>query len=274
MVAQFPDIHYIGEPRPGLDVARNRGICKASGDIVAFTDDDAMVHPDWVARIRQGFEDPDVMAVTGLTLPAELETEAQYLFETHWGFGRGYVQRVFGTAYFERSRSRGAPAWEIGAGANMAFRRSVFNEVGLFDERLDVGAAGCSGDSEMWYRILARGWKCLYQPTAVVYHYHRRDMGDLHHQIYSYMRGHVAALLIQFERHRDWGNVRRILVSLPWYYAALTLKGALNGFPGRESTLPDEIRGCLSGIRFYLCNRGAEQSIRPIRRSRPTGKGV
>jgi len=137
-----------------------------------------------------------------------------------------------------------------------------------------VGAAGCSGDSEMWYRILARGWKCLYQPTAVVYHYHRREMGDLHHQIYSYMRGHVAALLIQFEKHRHWGNVRRILVSLPWYYAALALKGAFNGFSGRKYTLPNEIRGCLSGIRFYLCNRRAAHSIRSIRRSCPTGKGL
>jgi len=274
IVAQFPGIHYIREPRPGLDVARNRGICKTGGEIVAFTDDDATVHPDWVSRIRQGFEDPDVMAVTGLVLPGQLETEAQYLFETHWGFGRGYVQRVFGTAYFERSRSRGVPSWEIGAGANMAFRRGVFNEVGLFDERLDVGAAGCSGDSEIWYRILARGWKCLYQPTAVVYHDHRRDMGDLHHQIYSYMRGHVAALMIQFERHRHWGNVRRILVSLPRYYAALALKGASNGFSGRESTLPNEIRGGLSGIRFYLRNRRAAHSIRSIRRSCPTGKGL
>jgi glycosyltransferase involved in cell wall biosynthesis len=92
VVAEFSDIRYIREPRAGLDVARNRGICHTSGEIVAFTDDDAIVHRDWIARIRQGFKDPDVMAVTGLVLPAELEAEAQFLFETHWGFGRGYLQ--------------------------------------------------------------------------------------------------------------------------------------------------------------------------------------
>lgn len=255
VVSRFPDIRYIREPKAGLDVARNCGIHHTSGSIIAFTDDDATVHPDWIARIREGFKDPDIMAVTGLVLPAELETEAQFLFETYWGFGRGYLPKVFSSRSFEIARSRGVPVWEIGAGANMAFRREIFDEVALFDERLDVGAAGCSGDSEMWYRILARGWKCLYQPTAVAYHYHRRDMPDLHHQIHGYMRGHVAALLIQFERHRHWGNLRRILVSLPWYYAGLTLKGSISGFSGREQTLNAELLGALLGVKYYILNR-------------------
>ncbi len=255
VVAQFPDIRYIREPRAGLDVARNSGICHTSSEIVAFTDDDATVHPDWIVRIQQGFKDPKVMAVTGLVLPAELETEAQFLFETHWGFGRGYLNRFFGRQFFERARRRGAPVWQIGAGANMAFRRKVFDRVGPFDERLDVGAAGCSGDSEMWYRILSQGWICQYEPTAVVYHYHRRNMEGMNQQIYYYMRGHVAALLIQFEKYRHWGNLRRILVSLPWYYAKLAVKGVLNGFSGRERTLHEEILGCLSGLAFYFSNR-------------------
>jgi glycosyltransferase involved in cell wall biosynthesis len=247
---------YIREPRPGLDVARNRGIDNTSGEIIAFVDDDAIVHQDWLGRVRQGFKDKDVMAVTGLVLPAELETEAQFLFESHWGFGRGYLPRVFGNRFLEGTRSRGAPVWEIGAGANMAFRRKVFDKVGLFDDRLDVGAAGCSGDSEMWYRILAQGWACHYEPSVVVYHYHRRNMEDLYQQIHYYMRGHVAALLIQFERYRHWGNLRRILISLPWYYARLAVKGLVNGFSGRHSSLKAEICGCLSGIAYYFTKGG------------------
>jgi len=273
VVAEFPDVRYFREPRGGLDAARNSGICHTSGEMVAFTDDDAVVHPDWIVRIQQGFEDPKVMAVTGLVLPAELETEAQYLFETQWGFGRGYLSRSFGKQFLQRARSRGASVWEIGAGANMAFRRKVFDKVGLFDERLDVGAAGCSGDSEMWHRILAQGWTCRYEPTAIVYHYHRRDMEALHHQIYNYMRGHVTALLIQFERHHHWGNLRRLVVSLPWYYAGLTLKGALNGFSGRKRTLLVEILGCLSGLRFYLSNRCTGDSNAGETDPCPAGKG-
>jgi GT2 family glycosyltransferase len=249
---KFSGVRYIREPRAGLDVARNTGIQNTTGDIVAFTDDDAVVHPDWIGRIRQGFKEPDTMALTGLVLPAELETEAQYLFETHWGFGRGYVPKTFSKRFFERAKGHGVPTWEIGAGANMAFRRPIFDRVGLFDERLDVGAAGCSGDSEMWYRILTKGWTCRYDPTAVVYHYHRRTMEGLHHQLYHYMRGHVTALLIQSERHRHWGNLRRILLSLPRYYAGLVLNGLQNGFSERECTLKSEILGSLAGIRYYF----------------------
>jgi glycosyltransferase involved in cell wall biosynthesis len=259
-VKGFPDIRYIREPKAGLDVARNRGITNTSGKIVAFTDDDATVHPDWIARICEGFKDPDVMAVTGLVLPAELETEAQYLFETYWGFGRGYLPKIFGKRFFEKAKSHGVPVWEIGAGANMAFRREIFNQVGLFDERLDVGAAGCSGDSEMWYRLLAQGWTCLYDPTAVVYHCHRRDMEGFYRQIRSYMRGHVAALLIQFERYRHWGNLRRILISLPSYHAGLVGRGIRNGFFGRERTLHAEVLGFLSGIKYYILNKGRSSS--------------
>jgi len=90
----------------------------------------------------------------------------------------------------------GVPVWEIGAGANMAFRKSIFDLVGYFDERLDVGASGCSGDSEFWYRILAEGWNCFYQPKAYVYHQHREEAKDLNHQLFSYMRGQVSSLLV------------------------------------------------------------------------------
>ncbi|MDF5717175.1 MAG: glycosyltransferase family A protein [Rhizonema sp. NSF051] len=85
VVAQMPGIQYLLEPRPGLSVARNTGIRHSTGDIIAFTDDDAIVHPDWIIRLQQGFHEPKVMAVTGLMLPAELETEAQLIF--HRGSG-------------------------------------------------------------------------------------------------------------------------------------------------------------------------------------------
>jgi GT2 family glycosyltransferase len=82
----------------------------------------------------------------------------------------------------------------------MAFRKTVFEKAGLFDERLDAGAAGCNGDSEMWFRILACGGQIVYDPLPVVYHRHRTDMKQFKRQIFNYMRGFTAAALIQHKQ--------------------------------------------------------------------------
>lgn len=255
VVASMPGVRYVREPRAGLDIARNTGVCHSTGALIAFTDDDVEVHPGWLAGLRAGFYSPEVMAVTGLALPAELETEAQVIFEKHWSFNRGFAPRTFGSSFFERTKQRGVPVWDIGAGANMAFRREVFDEVGYFDERLDVGAAGCSGDSEFWFRILAEGWSCRYEPSAVVFHTHRKTKEGLNRQLYAYMRGHVAAHLVQYEKYRCWGDLRRPLLALPRWYLHLLRRRLRHGPDLRTRTLVPEIAGAVSGVLFYLRNR-------------------
>lgn len=270
LVCGMPGICYIREPRPGLSVARNTGIRHSSGDIVAFTDDDVSVHPDWLTRLRQGFRQPEVMAVTGLILPAELETEAQLIFEVGLGnFGWGYQVKTFDQEFFQATKHVGVPVWRIGAGANMAFRRQIFERVGNFDERLGTGAAGCSEDSELWYRILAEGWTCRYEPTSVVFHYHRRDLAGLKRQMYYYMRGHVAALLVQFARYDHWGNLLRLLIVLPLYYAKVGLGGLRWGFRFRYKTCGIEVQGCLAGVKFFLQHRYTHQDFKSCLPSDP-----
>jgi GT2 family glycosyltransferase len=141
-------------------------------------------------------------------------------------------------------RPLGVPVWRIGAGANMAFRREVFERLGGFDERLGAGAAGCSEDSEMWYRVLAAGHSCRYEPAAVVRHQHRADLDGVRRQSRAYLDGHVAALLVQYARHRDPGNLRRLLVALPRYYAGRALRSARRADP----TLLAELRGLARGV--------------------------
>ena len=252
VVREFAGVKYVLEPRPGLDIARNTGLRQSSGEIIAFTDDDVVVHPDWIRRLRQGFAEPSVWAVTGPALPAALATEAQVAFETFWSFDRRYQPILFTPDFARKTRSRGTPTWIIGAGANMAVRRQTFLLLGEFDERLDVGAAGCGGDSELLYNLLSRGKSCRYEPSAVVFHTHRRDWKDLESQIFHYMRGHVAALLIQFEKHRHWGNLRRLFIALPCSWARLFLGGCLHGFGVRHRFLWHELTGSLSGFWYYL----------------------
>ena len=275
LVKQMPAIKYILEPKPGLDVARNAGIANSSGDIIAFTDDDVKIHPQWLCRLRLNFQNPEVMAMTGLVMPAELETESQLIFETFWSFNRGYLPVIYDHHYFEKLKPFGVPVWNIGAGANMAFRREAFAKVGYFDERLDMGAAGCSGDSEIWYRVLAEGWICRYDPTAIVYHYHRKDINGLKKQLYNYMRGHVTALLIQFEKYQHWGNLRRLFFSLPRRYVKLLLRGLVKGFKTKDLTLKSEILGCISGVQYYLQHRpGKIEQSYPITATTSTNKNI
>ncbi|HEY1386771.1 MAG TPA: glycosyltransferase [Dongiaceae bacterium] len=245
-------VDYVREDRPGLDIARNTGAMRATGDIVAYTDDDVELHPRWLERLVDAFDEEQVWAVTGLVLPAELETEAQCIFERHWGFGRGFARRDHGPTFYRANRSRGCPVWEIGAGANMAFRRWIFDGIGLFDERLDVGAAGCSGDSEFWYRILHSGGTCRYEPSAVVFHHHRRGYDALARQIRSYMSGHAAALLVQYERTKDFGNLRRLLWTLPRRYAGQFKRRLLHGPDYTTCLLREEVEGCLAGVLYYV----------------------
>lgn len=251
VVEQFPTVNYILENQSGLSYARNTGISHATGTIVAFTDDDVMVKSNWIERLCFSFKRPEVMAVTGLILPIELETEAQVLFEQEHGWGN-YKPTLFDSSFFAQTYQYGAPVWKIGAGANMAFRKIVFEQLGNFDQRLGAGASGCSEDSEIWYRILAAGGACLYDPTVVVEHRHRRNLPELKSQLYQYMKGHVVALLIQFFRYHHWGNLYRLFFGLPRHYLGTLCMGLLKGFNGKYQTTPWEVIGSLDGIRYFI----------------------
>jgi GT2 family glycosyltransferase len=236
---------YLREDRPGLSVARNTGVQASSGEVVAFTDDDAAVHPAWLSRLLAGFVRPEVMAVTGLVLPASLDGEEQVLFEKRMGgFGRGFRPLEYDFAWFQRLRHVGAPVWRVGAGVNMATRRAAFDLVGLFDERLGAGAAGCSEDSELWYRLLAEGWTCRYEPAAVVFHHHRE--AGVRRQARDYARGHLAALFVQYTRYHDVGNLRRAAFALPRHFL---IRGLRDLYWCRDpGTLPAELAGYLAGL--------------------------
>lgn len=250
-VAEAAGVIYIREDRPGLDFARNAGARSAAAEIIAYTDDDVILHPAWLERLVAAFDEPTIGAVTGLVLPAELATEAQRHFEAYWSFGQGYRRRDFRAADFSAAKDSVFPAWKVGAGASMAFRRAVFDKAGWFDERLDVGQAGCSGDSEFWYRLQANGFDCRYEPASVAFHFHRRTMDGLGSQIFHYMRGHSAALLVQHERTGIRANLRQAFAVMPQWYLGRLWKRIRGRREPEDRFLRQEILGYLSGILFY-----------------------
>ncbi len=255
VVGEHPGVRHVVEPRPGLHAARNTGVRTSRGDIVAFIDDDVLAHRDWVGRLGAAFGNRTVAAVTGQVLPVELETEEQVLSERWWSLGRGCAPLVYGPGFFEATRSGGVPVWEVGSGANMAFRRGVFSEVGPFDERLGQGTAGRGGESEIWYRLLAHGHRIRYEPAAVVHHHHPGDDAGFRGQIRDHASSHTAALLVQWQRTSHLGNLRRLRVDLPTRHLRLAVERALAGPTPVSSTLREEFAGSVRGVRHYLSNR-------------------
>lgn len=259
LVAEAFNVRYIREDKPGLDVARNTGARAAHGAIVAYTDDDTRPDHHWIYRIAETFSDPAIAAMTGLVIAASLQTEAEVIFEKFWPFNRGYVSRRYDAYYFRTRLASGPPVWEIGAGANMAFRKEIFARTGFFDERLDVGAAGCNGDSELWYRILASGFTIQYNPLAVVYHNHRDSLYGLKKQLYAYMRGYTVAILIQYQRFGHRGNLRHLKRVLICY--ARLLKKEFPRYQFQYRTLFAEVKGVLSGLLYYARHRNTDAKI-------------
>jgi glycosyltransferase involved in cell wall biosynthesis len=253
VVAQFPQARYVREERPGLDIARNRAMREARYPIVAFTDDDAEPDSDWLHYLTQGFDDRRVLAVTGLTMPLELETPAQEWFERTNGFGRGFTRTVYhGTSH--------NPFWvaRIGAGVNMALRREAVAMVGSFDEALDAGTPTRSGgDHDMFTRILMAGYSIVYEPAALNRHRHRRDWEGLRDTIYGYGVGVYSHLTGHLLRNREPST---LLLASGWLrHQIRELFRALLRRPGHVplDLVLAELRGCAAGPRAYLTSRRA-----------------
>lgn len=157
------NVALLTEPTPTSYAARNCGILNASGDLIALTDADCILPPDWISKAVHHFEqDPQLAVLWGsvkVELPASQDVAAHHVFDSLLAF---------------------SPASQVGSThlsgftANLFVRRSAFSKVGLFDSDLPS-----VGDAEWGQRAYRSGLRILVSPDVVVYHPARQWQGIL-----------------------------------------------------------------------------------------------
>jgi glycosyltransferase involved in cell wall biosynthesis len=225
------------EPQQGLSQARNRGIAHARAPIVAFTDDDVRVAPDWVQRFVRAFDtNPAVDYIGGRVLPRWLQPPPHWLTTAHWS---PLALQDYGPEPFASSRDHAICL----VGANLAFRRSVFERIGGFAPELGrvKDGVGSTEDHDMQLRIWRAGMRGLYEPAIValadvtpdrlVKPYHRRwHRGHGRHCARMRLRELVPADMGPMSEPRDlvllFGSPAFVYADLP-HHAWLWLRAVV-----------------------------------------------
>lgn len=261
-------LRIVREPRRGLSHARNTGVAHSTGDIVAFTDDDATTDPTWLSALLAVFgsdRNCRIGAVTGPAFPAELKFPSQRFFESRGGFPKTTVPTVWALPDREAevatwgALGEGGPLFpfataRVGAGVSMAFRRSVLEKIGEFDIALGAGTPTNGGeDLDAFARVLVAGYAIVTNPDAVVHHVHRQDVAGLTKQCFGNGTG-MAALLTKTILRNPLALIA-LAARIP--QVARRLAPGSARVAGSDSDVPGEltkaeIRGFLCGPWFYV----------------------
>lgn len=261
-------LRYVRAARPGLALAHNEALPAVTGEIVAITDDDVEVDTEWLSALAGAFAETGAACVTGLILPAELETRAQLLVEQAGGFDRGFTPRTFTLGMPDPDPLFPFTAGRFGSGANMAFRTDWLLSHGGFDPATGAGTPAKGGDdliAFLW--TIIDGGTLAYEPAAVVRHWHRRDYQGMRRQAFGYGMGLGAYLTAAvWRRPALLGSMLRRAGPA----AAHLLGSSSEKNSGRGESFPRELvwrelAGVLAGPFGYARSRWRYRGHRPIK---------
>jgi GT2 family glycosyltransferase len=196
-VAAHPDrFQSIREPRPGVSAARNTGVRTARGPWIAFFDDDQLADPDWLAELFRLAQRKQSLLTGGsvlLKLPCGVNRRLD-------PFCRVLLGETVGRDSEQPYTRKVAP----GCG-NLLIHRSLFDQVGLFDESLTSGGE----DTDLYRRLRAAGVPGWFTPSAIVWHLIPRERLTVDKLEWTATRigGHVAR-----RERREQGRAGRALM--------------------------------------------------------------
>ncbi len=187
IAAQFPEVRTIRQENHGLSAARNVGLQAATGEIVAYTDSDCFVDPDWLALLVRQFQFTGADAVGGPNLTPD----------------DGWLAACV-------AASPGQPAHVLATdeiaehipGCNMAIRRSALLAIGGFD----VIYRQAGDDVDVCWRLQAVGGKISFAPGACVWHHRRQGPRAFLRQQAGYGEGEALLAKTHPERFNLLGN--------------------------------------------------------------------
>jgi GT2 family glycosyltransferase len=227
---------FIGRSRVAVDLvktvnrnlaaSRNVGLPLCSGDIIAMTDDDAEVSPDWVSRMKAlHAEHPEAGAVGGAVIGAESD--------------HSLLSRVADVATFPSPTEPGYV--RTLPGVNVSYKREVVERVGPQDETLFRGE-----DVDYNWRVRKLGYVIYYDPAVRVLHHHRPTLGGGLMQYYMYGRAYYLVRRKWSDMHSvlplslgNWRDVRRLgFFCVGWPYDIALQLARLEAWPDRLAAAP------------------------------------
>ena len=188
--------------KKGPSAAKNKGIERAKGNIVVFLDADCIAHPDWLNNMIGPFRNnSNIGCVAGEITAYEPQTKIEQFLSKR--------------RHLSQSVNVNHSFLPYAATANSAYRKEVFEVIGLFDENLLIGE-----DADMSWRMqLQTDYKLNYIPEAVVYHPHETSLKALFKQKKRHAYGAVAL----YKKYKQfWPEQNRSLKKIYWEYHSIT----------------------------------------------------
>lgn len=194
------DVSYTVAKRRGAASAKNRGIEIAKGNIIVFLDADCIAQKDWLENLIRPFNDSYVGCVAG-----EIGSHEPYTNIEHFLNTRGHLSQSSNVKH---------SFLPYAATANAAYRREVFDRVGLFDENLIIGE-----DADLSWRMqLKTRFELRYSPGAIVFHPQETTLKGL----FSQKKRHAYGTVALYKKYQKlWKRQKRPIHQIYWEYYSI-----------------------------------------------------